>query len=157
MKRKISLIESYNTTGVLRKILFADTGLCKGKLPTMMYRNSIWYKSLLNAEKTCLKEDKIKKIHYKFDDGREMVEEYNVDTQVLLRRAWKLKGKLGGEGKWLVEVGDPIPDATPSTDALDISESKDQVRVVFKYLNNIFYFFLRPTHYNMSGLCLSQC
>ncbi|CAG9562451.1 unnamed protein product [Danaus chrysippus] len=91
-----------------------------------MHKNTIWYKSLLNAEKTCLKEDKIKKIHYKFDDGKEMVEEYNVDTHVLLRRAWKMKGKLGGEGKWAVEVGDPIPDATPIVDGLDITESKDQ-------------------------------
>ena len=96
-----------------------------------MYKNTIWYKSLLNAEKTCLKEDKIKKIHYKFEDGREMVEEYNVDTHVLLRRAWKMKGKLGGEGKWSVEVGDPIPDATPNTDVLDIIESKDQVSGYF--------------------------
>ncbi|XP_045769380.1 protein DPCD [Maniola jurtina] len=91
-----------------------------------MYKNSIWYKSLLNAEKTCLKEDKIKKIHYKFDDGNEMVEEYNVDTRVLLRRAWKTKGKLGGEGKWSVEIGDPIPEGAPNSDALDIMESKDQ-------------------------------
>lgn len=67
-------------------------------------------------------------MHYKFEDGKEMVEEYNVDTYVMLRRAWKVKGKLGGEGKWDVEVGDPIPDATPNTDALDIMESKDQVK-----------------------------
>ncbi|CAH0720113.1 unnamed protein product, partial [Brenthis ino] len=91
-----------------------------------MYRNTIWYKSLLNAEKTCLKEDKIKKVHYKFEDGKEMVEEYNVDTNVLLRRAWKMKGKLGGEGKWSVEIGDPIPDATPNNDVIDIIESKDE-------------------------------
>lgn len=108
-----------------------------------MHKNTIWYKSLLNAEKTCLKEDKIKKIHYKFDDGKEMVEEYNVDTHVLLRRAWKMKGKLGGEGKWAVEVGDPIPDATPIIDGLDISESKDQVnrenQVYFILCNVIFY------------------
>ncbi|CAH2234129.1 jg5830 [Pararge aegeria aegeria] len=91
-----------------------------------MYKNSIWYKSLLNAEKTCLKEDQIKKIHYKFDDGNEMVEEYNVDTRVLLRRAWNMKGKLGGEGKWSVEIGDPIPDATTNADTLDLMESKDQ-------------------------------
>ncbi|CAK1585266.1 unnamed protein product [Parnassius mnemosyne] len=92
----------------------------------MSYKNLIWYKSLLSAEKSCLKDDKIKKVHYKFEDGREMVEEYNVDTQVLLRRAWKVRGKLGGEGKWHVEVGDPIPDATPSNDVADIIESKDQ-------------------------------
>lgn len=94
-----------------------------------MFRNTIWYRSLLDAEKSCIKEDKLKKIHYKFQDDKEMVEEYNVDTQVLLRRAWKVKGKIGGEGKWEVEIGDPIPDATPYIDGAgaDIMESKDQV------------------------------
>ncbi|XP_013191145.2 protein DPCD isoform X2 [Amyelois transitella] len=91
-----------------------------------MFKNTIWYKSLMGAEKSCLKEDKIKKVHYKFEDGREMVEEYNTDTEVLLRRAWKVKGKLGGEGKWEVEVGDPIPDATPNTETAEIIESQDQ-------------------------------
>lgn len=91
-----------------------------------MHKNTIWYRSLLDAEKTCLKEDTIKKIHYKFDDGRELVEEYNVDTGVMCRRAWKVKGKLGGEGKWDVEVGDQIPDATPIND-IDIMEANDQV------------------------------
>ncbi|KAJ8723423.1 hypothetical protein PYW08_003335 [Mythimna loreyi] len=94
----------------------------------VMFRNTIWYRSLLDAEKSCMKEDKLKKIHYKFQDEKEMVEEYNADTQVLLRRAWKVKGKLGGAGKWEVEIGDPIPDATPQIEGsgADIMESKDQ-------------------------------
>lgn len=92
-----------------------------------MYKKTIWYNELLGAEKSCIKEDKLKKIHYNFENGKEMVEEYNVDTQVLLRRAWKVKGKLGGEGKWDVEIGDPIPDATPRIDSgAEIMESKDQ-------------------------------
>ncbi|XP_022828014.1 protein DPCD isoform X2 [Spodoptera litura] len=93
--------------------------------------NTIWYRSLLDAEKSCLKEDKLKKIHYKFQDDKEMVEEYNVDTQVLLRRAWKVKGKLGGEGKWDVEIGDPMPDATPHIEGIgaDFMESKDQPKL----------------------------
>lgn len=95
-----------------------------------MYKNTAWYRSIVDAEKSCLKEDKIKKIHYKFDDDKEMVEEYNVDTQVLLRRAWKVKGKLGGDGKWVVEIGDPIPEATPTIEVADIVESKDQVSFI---------------------------
>lgn len=96
----------------------------------VMYKNTIWYKSLQTAEKSCLKEDNIKKIRYKFEDEREMVEEYNIETQVLLRRAWKLKGKLGVDEKWEVEVGDPIPNATPvNTNAADIMECQDQVNV----------------------------
>lgn len=41
------------------------------------------------------------------EDGKEMVEEYNLDTNVLVRRAWKEKGKLGQDIGWSVEVGDP--------------------------------------------------
>lgn len=100
-----------------------------------MDNNTIWFKSLQAAEKSCLKEDKIKKVHYKFEDEREMVEEYNTETEVLLRRAWKLKGKFGVDEKWEVEVGDPIPNATPNnTDAADIMECQDQVSIEFSYI-----------------------
>ncbi|CAH0587044.1 unnamed protein product [Chrysodeixis includens] len=125
MKRSC-LIEVFDGIDSFQKRIKVQSNIIEGN--SKMYRNSIWYRSLLDAEKTCLKEDKLKKIHYKFQDDKEMVEEYNVDTQVLLRRAWKVKGKLGGEGKWDVEIGDPIPNATPITDgpAADIIESKDQ-------------------------------
>lgn len=133
MKRTSSLIDNVEILPILKKSLVesTDTFVNKIDIETKMYRNTIWYKSLLNAEKACLKEDKIKKIHYKFEDDKEMVEEYNVDTQVLIRRAWKVKRNLGGEGKWEVEVGDSIPDATPHIDAADICESKDQVCISF--------------------------
>lgn len=125
MKRKSCLIEvsedsSCNSFEKRIRGIFNSTDKSK------MHRNTIWYKALLGAEKSCLKQDKIKKIHYKFEDDKEMVEEYNVDTQVLLRRAWKVKGKLGGEGKWDVEIGDPIPEATPHIETAEIVESTDQ-------------------------------
>ncbi|XP_050679025.1 protein DPCD [Leptidea sinapis] len=120
MKRKICLIDNFETC----KEVFREK--LNKKLSENMYMNTIWYKSLLNADKSCIKEEKIRKIHYKFDDDREMVEEYNTDTKVLLRRAWKVKGKLGCDGKWDVEVGDPIPEAVISNDCADIIESKDQ-------------------------------
>ena len=43
------------------------------------------------------------------EDGREMVEEYHLETNVLVRRAWKEKGKLGQDVGWKVEIGDPEP------------------------------------------------
>lgn len=108
------------------------TSLATDSSATAMHKNTIWYQSLQAAEKSCLKEDKIKKIHYKFEDEREMVDEYNIDTQVLIRRAWKLKGKLRSDEKWEVEVGDPIPNATPTnTDAADIMECQNQVKYYF--------------------------
>ncbi|CAG4930432.1 unnamed protein product [Colias eurytheme] len=120
MKRKVCLVEAYESD----KAIFEEQVIRRFK--ENMYKNTVWYRSLLNAEKTCLKEDKVRKIHYKFDDDKEMVEEYNVDTKVLLRRAWKSKGKLGSEGKWDVEIGDPIPDAVQPIDSAEIVESKDQ-------------------------------
>lgn len=126
MKRNNCLIEVCEDFDSFSKRI--KTSFIEGN-NSKMFRNTIWYRSLLDAEKSCLKEDKLKKIHYKFQDDKEMVEEYNVDTQVLLRRAWKVKGKLGGEGKWDVEIGDPIPDATPHIEGIgaDFMESKDQV------------------------------
>ncbi|XP_068633891.1 protein DPCD [Battus philenor] len=128
MKRRTCLIESVDITDLI------NTGIEKRIRDSvyiqenngMIHKNTLWFKTLLNAEKSCIKDDKIKKVHYKFEDGREMVEEYNVDTQVLLRRAWKVKGKLDGEGKWYVEIGDPIPEVTPNSELSDLTECKDQ-------------------------------
>lgn len=129
MKRRSNLIEvdGDNQDSFEQKL---KANLSKIYKQSEMYKNTAWYRSIVDAEKSCLKEDKIKKIHYKFDDDKEMVEEYNVDTQVLLRRAWKVKGKLGGDGKWVVEIGDPIPEATPTIEVADIVESKDQVSFI---------------------------
>lgn len=127
MKRKPCLIESLDDSNSFEKRLRAAFKSKAAENTSKMHKNTIWYKSLLSAEKSCLKQDKIKKIHHKFEDAKEMVEEYNVDTQVLLRRAWKVKTKLGGDGKWDVEIGDPIPDATPHVETAEILESNDQV------------------------------
>lgn len=130
--KRVCLVEAIDDEIFSKKVKESFT--LRSRTTPKMHRNTIWYRSLLDAEKTCMKEDKLKKIHYKFDDGREMVEEYNVDTQVLCRRAWKVKGKLGGEGNWEVEVGDQIPEAIPKNDfafnsdiITDIIESNDQV------------------------------
>lgn len=122
MKRKSCLIEPLEEN----EQVFKKKQELEGERSLTMYKSSTWYQSLLDAEKSCLKEDQIKKVHYKFKDNTEMVEEYNVDTHVMLRRAWKIKSRLGGEGKWNVEVGDPIPEVTTIIDAADIIEAKDQ-------------------------------
>ncbi|KAJ8932865.1 hypothetical protein NQ314_014379 [Rhamnusium bicolor] len=38
-----------------------------------------------------------------------MVEEYNLDTNVVTRRAWRCNKQLKDEDKWDVEIGDPQP------------------------------------------------
>jgi hypothetical protein len=66
-----------------------------------------WLAQIKNAKKSCMVENNLKKVHYELGNGREMVEEYNMDTNVVTRRAWRIKNEMGGEDKWDVEIGDP--------------------------------------------------
>ncbi|XP_072392841.1 protein DPCD [Diabrotica undecimpunctata] len=68
-----------------------------------------WFIRLQKAKKTCIKQRDLKKVHYELDKGQVMVEEYNIQTGVLTRRAWKRLGKLANEEAWDIEIGDPDP------------------------------------------------
>ncbi|XP_033194572.1 protein DPCD [Bombus vancouverensis nearcticus] len=68
-----------------------------------------WLRLIQNATKTAIIQDGKRKVHFLMEDGREMVEEYHLETNVLVRRAWKEKGKLGQDIGWKVEIGDPEP------------------------------------------------
>ncbi|XP_050315058.1 protein DPCD [Anthonomus grandis grandis] len=68
-----------------------------------------WFSKLQNAKKTCLVEKNLKKVHYDFGDGKELVEEYDLTTNCIVRRAWKCSKGLKDEGSWEIEVGDPEP------------------------------------------------
>lgn len=59
-----------------------------------------------------------------------MVEEYNCETDVLIRRAWRKKSSLGGEGQWDVEIGDP-EEHFLNIDQVLIKESSSAVRHLF--------------------------
>lgn len=67
-----------------------------------------------------------RKFHYKFSDGEEMAEEYSVETNVLLRRAWKRKIGIRRAVDWEVEIGDPEPQVT-SGDDIGIKENSNSV------------------------------
>ncbi|OXU30124.1 hypothetical protein TSAR_012736 [Trichomalopsis sarcophagae] len=82
-----------------------------------------WLKLLQDAKKTAIIQDGKRKVHFLMTDGREMVEEYSVDTNVLVKRAWKEKGKLGQEIGWVVEVGDPEPNPADNLESVGIRES----------------------------------
>lgn len=73
-----------------------------------------------------------RKVHFLLQDGRELVEEYNLDTNVLVKRAWRQKGKLGQDMGWVVEVGDPEPSSSDNLDAIGIRESSSAVCNVFR-------------------------
>ncbi|KAL2726885.1 protein DPCD isoform X1 [Vespula squamosa] len=66
-----------------------------------------WLKRIQNAKKTAIIQDGKRKVHFLMEDGKEMVEEYHMDTNVLVRRAWKEKGNFVKNTDWVVEVGDP--------------------------------------------------
>ncbi|XP_025075461.1 protein DPCD [Pogonomyrmex barbatus] len=66
-----------------------------------------WLNIIQNAMKTAVIEDGKRKVHFLLENGKEMVEEYNLDTNVVVRRAWKAKNGFGTNIGWTIEVGDP--------------------------------------------------
>ncbi|CAG9770101.1 unnamed protein product [Ceutorhynchus assimilis] len=68
-----------------------------------------WFTKLKNAKKSCLVDNNLKKIHYEFNDGKELVEEYDLSTNCLTKRAWRCNKQLKEEATWDIEVGDPEP------------------------------------------------
>jgi hypothetical protein len=76
-------------------------------------------------ERHCVRADGMKKIHTTYDDGREMVEEYDEKTDVLMLRKTRQSAKmLGREAEWVFEVGQPPAAAfDPSSDTLRASTS----------------------------------
>uniref|UniRef100_A0A182WAX7 Protein DPCD n=1 Tax=Anopheles minimus TaxID=112268 RepID=A0A182WAX7_9DIPT len=68
-----------------------------------------WLALVKSAEKSSIIQGSVRKVHYRFPDGREMAEEYSTDTGVVLRRAWKNKTALLQKEEWAIELGDSIP------------------------------------------------
>lgn len=102
----------------------------------MSYEN--WLNYIRNAEKSSFITGKIRKVHYKMTDGAEMLEEYSMDTGILMRRAWKKKKDvlcfqptdhdLGSTMfNWEIELGEPIP-ITKSNDFM-VKESNTAVTI----------------------------
>lgn len=55
-----------------------------------------WMNYIRNAEKSICCAGNIRKVHYKFKDDAEMIEEYSMETSILLRRLWKKKPHIFG-------------------------------------------------------------
>lgn len=55
-----------------------------------------------------------------------MAEEYSMETNVLVRRAWKKKNPIRGAGEWEVEIGDPEPQFGAADD-IGIKENSSAV------------------------------
>jgi hypothetical protein len=55
--------------------------------------------------RTSIVSDSRRKFHTTYQDGSEMVEEYDLNTNELLVRKTRQPTKLGGEGEWQFELG----------------------------------------------------
>lgn len=95
-----------------------------------------WMNYIKDAEKSSIISGTTRKIHYKFKDDAEMMEEYSMETGILLRRAWKKKRNMlstqmntncfdGSIFHWNIELGDIYP-ATYDSNCL-VKESNTTV------------------------------
>ncbi|XP_032683725.1 protein DPCD [Odontomachus brunneus] len=66
-----------------------------------------WLATLQNAQKTACIQDGKRKVHYLLKNKQEMIEEYNLDTNVVVRRTWRKRNQFEKEIGWSVEIGDP--------------------------------------------------
>ncbi|NXY87965.1 DPCD protein, partial [Alcedo cyanopectus] len=82
-----------------------------------------WPERLRAASKTALVQDGKRKIHYLFEDGKEMADEYDLQSGQLLSRKWREKNTLGGSTKWQVEVGEPTSPLMGTLESELIKES----------------------------------
>ncbi|XP_014102951.1 protein DPCD [Bactrocera oleae] len=70
----------------------------------MSYEN--WLNYLRSAEKHSMISGHCRKIYYKFPDGKQMAEEYSMETGIVQRRAWRKCKQLMGEPEWEIELGE---------------------------------------------------
>ncbi|XP_062304109.1 protein DPCD [Osmerus eperlanus] len=82
-----------------------------------------WADILKSSKKTALIHDGKRKIHYLFTDGKEMAEEYDLNTDELIVRKWRSKSPLGAEGPWQIEVGEPFPTTVGTLESEVIKEN----------------------------------
>ncbi|KAI2668427.1 Protein DPCD [Labeo rohita] len=73
-----------------------------------------WADTLRKAKKTALISDGKRKVHYLFEDGSEMAEEYDLKTDELVLRKLRQKSTFGGQGQWTLEVGETNPNGVTS-------------------------------------------
>lgn len=113
----------------------------------MEYKN--WMNYIQNANKSSIIAEKIRKVYYKFNDGKEMCEEYSMETGILLRRAWKKKPNILGDSDWDVELGETMPNRHDDIDNI-IKETNTEVLNTydhFYYYYNQYYFYIFNSQY----------
>ncbi|XP_045460842.1 protein DPCD-like [Harmonia axyridis] len=64
-----------------------------------------WLDQLKNAKKHIWDDNSLRTVLYKFKDGNQLEEEYNLELNVVTRRAWKKTNQIGKD--WIIELGEP--------------------------------------------------
>uniref|UniRef100_A0A8C3F9N9 Protein DPCD n=1 Tax=Chrysemys picta bellii TaxID=8478 RepID=A0A8C3F9N9_CHRPI len=88
-----------------------------------------------------------RKVHYLFEDGLEMAEEYDLKTSQLLARKWREKTALGSSGKWQVEVGEPTIHTAGALESELIKESSSNPIFMRRDTQNSFQWRIRNLPY----------
>ncbi|GAB1599237.1 protein DPCD-like [Argonauta hians] len=73
---------------------------------------TLWLEKLKSSQKSCITQDGRIRVHYNFNDGSQMAEEYEQTSKLLLVRKWRHKRTLGDFDEWKYEVGEsmvPVP------------------------------------------------
>ncbi|XP_046400790.1 protein DPCD [Ischnura elegans] len=115
-----------------------------------------WLNIVRKAEKSCIIENGMRKVHYKFPRGEEMVEEYNMETDVINRRLWKNVNKFGGEETWEAEIGEPEK-TSKGFDVTGIKESSSNPFIVRRSTKNILEWRIRNLTYPLSTYSVTAC
>lgn len=93
-----------------------------------------WIDYIQKAEKTSFITKNCRRIHYKFPDNVEMIEEYSMDTGICIKRAWKKNREIlcmdndsitNINFNWDIELGEHIH-SLKSTD-FALKESNTEV------------------------------
>ncbi|CAJ1052679.1 protein DPCD isoform X1 [Xyrichtys novacula] len=114
-----------------------------------------WIEILKTSKKTALIHDGKRKIHYLFKDGNEMAEEYDLKTDELLVRKWRVKSTLGAQGQWQVEVGEPTAGPAASLDSEVIKENCSNPVFIRKDTKSSFQWRIRNLPYPKDVFCVT--
>lgn len=109
-----------------------------------------WLTKVRSADKSSAIQSKIRKVHYNFPDGSEMIEEYSIETGVILRRAWKLRSDLIRKDDWQVELGDPIPNALTKPNSILLCEASTEPILSKRATRNALEWRIRNLPYPLS-------
>ncbi|KXJ74639.1 hypothetical protein RP20_CCG013233 [Aedes albopictus] len=109
-----------------------------------------WLTKIRNAEKSSAIQGTVRKVHYTFQDGTEMAEEYSTETGCVLRRAWKVRSDLLRNDDWEIELGEPIPKALKNGDEFALQEAPTEPFLSKRVTRNCIEWRIRNLPYPLS-------